>query len=83
MRLAEGKAYATIFDFITLPMSVDDIGSYSIDVVNSSKSLVARELARMKDFAAIAENPAEALNAVTELSIAFGVDPDNEEEEYV
>lgn len=83
LRLAEGKAYATIFDFITLPMSVDDIGSYSIDVVNSSKSLVARELARMKDFAAIAENPAEALNAVTELSIAFGVDPDNEEEEYV
>lgn len=82
LRLAEGKKYATIFDFITLPMPVDEIGSYPTDIVNSSKSLVARELVRMKDFAAIAENPSESLNVAGDLMIAFGVDPDSQEEDY-
>ena len=37
----------------------------------------------MKDFAAIAENPAETINATTELTIAFDIKPDSEETDYV
>lgn len=82
LRLAEGKRSATIYDFVTLPMPAEDIGDYPPDLATSSKSLVARELARMKDFAAIAENPAETINATTELTIAFDIKPDSEETDY-
>ena len=83
LRLAEGKRSATIYDFVTLPMPAEDIGDYPPDIAASSKSLVSRELARMKDFAAIAENPAETISATTELTIAFDIKPDSEETDYV
>lgn len=64
-------------------MPAEDIGDYPPDIAASSKSLVSRELARMKDFAAIAENPAETISATTELTIAFDIKPDSEETDYV
>lgn len=82
LRLAKGKEYATIYDFVTLPLPVEDVGDYPDEIVSGSKSLVARELARMKDFAAISKNPAETLSAVVDLSVAFNVNPDSEEENY-
>ena len=58
-----------------------DAGSLPDDVLLASKSLVAREIARMKDFATISENPVETISLVQELVEVFGVRPDEEEGE--
>lgn len=82
LRLADGKDFATIYDFVTLPMPIDRIEDYPADVVYGSKSLVARELERMRDFAAISMNPAETMSAVIELTTAFDINPHYEEEDH-
>lgn len=79
LRKAEGKKYATIYDFVTLPMPIDEVNSYPSDVVNSSKSLAAREIERMRDFALISENPAESLLRIGEIMEAFNIGPDDQE----
>jgi len=81
LRKAPGKKHASIYDFITLPVLPQDAGSLPDDVLLAPKSLVAREIARMKDFATISENPVETISLVQELVEVFGVRPDEEEGE--
>ncbi|MDR0747168.1 MAG: DEAD/DEAH box helicase family protein [Helicobacteraceae bacterium] len=57
LRKYEGKQFARIFDFITLPIPFDKVHQYSDEVLNDVKSLAKREITRMLDFAAISENP--------------------------
>lgn len=83
LRLAEGKQHAVIFDFVTLPISMDSMGACPAEVIESSKSLVIREIARVRDFALISENPAESLELVSELIEAFGIRPEEEDAQYV
>lgn len=79
LRLAEGKRFAVIYDFVTLPMSIEELYTCSAEVSESSKSLAIREIARMRDFARISENPTESLELVGELIEAFGINPEEEE----
>lgn len=65
LRLYEGKQYAEIYDFITLPRSLDDDNS---DIKKSERSLVKREFERMKDFADLAINTSDALALKQEIS---------------
>ena len=57
LRKHPGKTHAKIYDFITLPIPTNDVSKYNSEVVNTVKGLVFREIARMKDFANISENP--------------------------
>lgn len=56
LRKSKGKNHAEIYDFITLPIPFEDMTNYSETEIKSLKSLPIREIDRMKDFAAIAEN---------------------------
>jgi len=57
LRKYEGKQFARIYDFITLPIPFEQVDQYSDDVLEAVTSLAKREIARMVDFAAISENP--------------------------
>ena len=84
LRKFPGKRYATIFDFITLPIPLEDIYQYDSNIINSAKSLAKREIIRMKDFAEIAENPFESDSLISEIQEAYDIEVAEEEvENYV
>ena len=86
LRKFTGKRHAEIFDFITLPISLDQVTEYDSDVIDSVKSLAKREIARIKDFAAIAENPFDSDALIAEIQRSYNIESDTmlgEEEEYV
>ena len=43
LRKFPGKKRAVIYDFVTLPIPLDDVAGYPEDIVRSSKSLAARK----------------------------------------
>lgn len=86
LRKFPGKRHAVIFDFITLPIPLNQVGEYDSDVIESVKSLAKREIIRMKDFAAIAENPFDSDSLIAEIQRSYDIENDmimEEEEEYV
>lgn len=56
LRLASGKDFAEIYDFITLPYSLDYVSSLTEAQINEVKPLVIRELRRAVEFSRIALN---------------------------
>jgi len=54
-------------------------------VIDSVKSLAKKEIVRMKDFAAIAENPFDSDSLISEIQRRYDIDTeiDMEDEEYV
>lgn len=81
LRLHKGKKYAVIYDFITLPFALDCIDSVDAEMMESGKSLAKREIMRMKDFAAIAENPFDSDTLIAEIQNAYNIDFENENQE--
>lgn len=86
LRKFPGKSHAVIFDFITLPIPLDQVDEYDPEIVSGVKSLAKREIVRMKDFAAIAENPFDSDSLIAEIQRIYNIDRDTiteEVEEYV
>lgn len=86
LRKFPGKRHAVIFDFITLPVPLDEVGNYDSEVIESVKSLAKREIVRMKDFAAIAENPFDSDSLIAAIQRNYDIESDaiiEEVEEYV
>lgn len=86
LRKYPGKSHAIIFDFITLPISLDSVLQYDDEVIESVKSLAKREIIRMKDFASIAENPFDSDSIISKIQSSYKIDlskNDVEDEEYV
>ena len=64
----------------------DEIDRFDSDVIESVKTLAQREIVRMKDFAAIAENPFDSDSLIADIQRGYDIDSDTilkEEEEYV
>jgi len=78
LRTYKGKDFATIYDFITLPIPLNDMVLHSQKIVNSAKSLAVREIVRMKDFASISENPSKADSLIAEIVQAYDINPEDE-----
>lgn len=57
LRLAEGKEYAKIYDFITLPRSLDTVSQLTSSEMQKDKTLVVNELKRIIEFKSLACNP--------------------------
>jgi len=83
LRKSPGKTHAVIFDFITLPLPLDEVANFDSDIINGLKSLAKRELERMKTFAADAENPFESDSLAIEIQDAYGIELQEEVEDYV
>ncbi len=73
LRIAPNKPYATIFDFVTLPVPMDCVTAGS-ESSRMDISLVRKEIARMKEFGEISMNPSEADQLIKELSEIYGLD---------
>jgi superfamily II DNA or RNA helicase len=67
LRKAPNKPFAKIYDFITLPRSLDEVLPDNINL-NSEYSLIKREYERMEDFARLAENTSEVIKLQDKIS---------------
>ena len=74
LRLSEGKEYAEIFDFITLPYSAEEASGQTIEELKGVYSLLSNELDRGFEFAQHAMNYASAQEFLDELSDSFKVE---------
>lgn len=84
LRKFPGKKYAEIYDFITLPLPFEAINNVDENTISSVKTLAKREIARMKDFAEIAENPFESDSLISAIQYAYDIyNFDEEETDYV
>lgn len=81
LRLFKGKNHAVIYDFITLPFSLDVVDKVDSDTLESGKSLALREIIRMKDFASIAENPFDSDELISRIQNAYGIEFESGTEE--
>lgn len=81
LRLFKGKNYAVIYDFITLPFSLDAIDQVDANNLESGKSLALREIIRMKDFASIAENPFDSDELISQIQSAYRIELESDTEE--
>ena len=83
LRLYPGKDYAEIYDFITLPVALDDVGCYAEEDIVSMRALAKREVARMEDFGKIAMNPYDIDTLEFAIKDAYGLKANiPEEDEY-
>jgi superfamily II DNA or RNA helicase len=73
LRLASGKTHSTIYDFFTVPFSVDEVTSMPSAELEPYRSLVRNELARGYEFSKIALNRFEAESFLRDLGDAYGI----------
>jgi superfamily II DNA or RNA helicase len=73
LRKYEGKQFARIYDFITLPIPFDQVDQHSDEVVNAVKALAKREITRMLDFASISENPSAVDTLKNDILDAYNI----------
>ena len=85
LRLAEGKEYAEIYDFITLPYDTESVTSLTEAQVKRNFTLVKIEVRRAEEFSRIAVNMVESASLIDEIKDAYGIQElnwNNEEEDY-
>ena len=83
LRLSEGKEFAEIYDFITLPYPLENVASLTAYQVNEVKSLVKRELLRAEEFSRISMNWTESESILSEIRDVYGVNEDVKDDKYL
>ena len=73
LRLFEGKEFANIYDFITLPQDLSNAVSSTDQELKMGKSLVKNELARAFEFARLADNYVEANIKLDEIRDIYNI----------
>jgi superfamily II DNA or RNA helicase len=73
LRLAEGKEFATIYDFLALPRKISEVSSLTAEQLRRELSLVKNEITRAEEFARIAMNMAEAEKIINEIKNAYSI----------
>ncbi len=74
LRRAEGKRYAEIYDFVTIPRPIEQVKNLPEDEVRSDISLVKKEIERVRDFADISENSQEGYKLIDKLINVYNLD---------
>ena len=73
LRKFPGKKYSYIYDFVTLPVSLEEAGNYSDDFLKSFKTMANNELQRIKEFSSLSENEHESDIIINEIINTFGL----------
>ncbi|HAA81076.1 MAG: type restriction protein res subunit [Defluviitaleaceae bacterium] len=71
LRLAKGKAYATIYDFVILPRPLEEVKHKSWEEVKYDISLVRREIARIEEFCRISLNSSEGFELISKIKEVY------------
>lgn len=74
LRKAEGKDFAEIYDFITLPRPLDEVSSLTKLQLNREITLVHNELYRAEEFSHLALNMIEAEFVLDDIKEAYDID---------
>lgn len=80
LRKAPGKEYAEIYDFITLPRSLDSISTYGNANLGIEKNLARKEINRLIDFANLSKNPSDSNDIINKIKALYNMDIIMEEE---
>lgn len=73
LRKADGKRYAEIFDFITLPRKLEEVKYLNEEERKRDLSLVCREFERMVDFARSSSNPSKTDFLIQEIQDQYRI----------
>ena len=73
LRLAKGKEFAEIYDFIALPRPLDEVHSLTEEQRKRELSLVKNELSRAEEFARLAINMIQAEKTINEVREAYSI----------
>lgn len=73
LRKAPNKPYAVIYDFVTLPVPLNEVSTGNTDYLMDI-SLVNKEITRMKEFGEISKNPSDTDVLIKEISTTYGLD---------
>ena len=73
LRLAEGKTFSNIYDFITIPYFPHHVSGLTLSEINQFQTLVRNELTRGYEFSKLALNSFEAEKVLSELEEAYGI----------
>ncbi len=83
LRKAPGKAFAEIYDFVTLPRPLDEVSALTKDQMKRDLSLVKKELGRLKEFGELSMNPMDSQSLIWDIRETYNItddlDDDNEE----
>lgn len=71
LRLADGKDYAEIYDFITLPRPLDEVSSLTEEEMKRELTLIKNELCRAEEFARIAMNCVSCSSVLDDIREAY------------
>lgn len=72
LRKAEGKEYAEIYDFITLPRHLNEAKVLSKKKLEYDISLVAREVRKMKEFSNLSKNNMSCKKLIMDIEEIYG-----------
>lgn len=81
LRTYEGKTYAEIYDFITLPRKLDLVNKLPQNIRQMDISLVKKEFIRLLDFSNLANNPSFSNEIIDKIKVAYGMNIIGEEDE--
>ena len=73
LRKYPGKQYSYIYDFVTLPIGLDDVQDYSDEFLKNFKTLEKNEIDRIKEFSSLAENQHDSDDIINEITNAYGL----------
>lgn len=73
LRLAEGKDFAEIYDFITLPRELDAVHSLTEEQRKRELTLVKNEVSRAEEFSRLAMNMAQAEKTINSVKEAYSI----------
>lgn len=79
LRLAQGKHYAVIYDFVTLLHPLDEVDPFSSDF-NCGRTLAKRELSRIIEFGRIALNSRDSDKLINDILEAYDITEEDMEE---
>lgn len=82
LRKSEGKDFAKIYDFITVPRPLEEAMSLSTDYKQQELALIKKELYRLEDFAKLSENLYDSINTRDSIKKAYDIDFITEEDLY-
>ncbi len=80
LRLYPGKKSAKIYDFITLPVPLDEVDCWATEDIGMMKSLAQREVVRMEDFVKIAKERYDIDSLIYQIKEAYNLKNDVEGE---
>lgn len=81
LRKAEGKQFAVIYDFITLPRPLDEVSALTTEQARRDLSLIRNELNRLKEFSCVSMNSMNSKELIWQIEEAYHLNEDDYYEE--